>query len=93
MDNRIVDADTLSYVNISWEAVANRAVNEKKTKYKTAAEKLHGTSQFTPSVCSMDGVLHREYRAYHIPVRMASKLATKWQRTYSMVMNWVKLRM
>ena len=88
-DNRIVDADAPSYTNISWEAVANRAANAKKTKYNPAAEELLGT--FTPLVCSTDGVLHREYRAYQI--RLASRLATKWQRPYSVVMKWVKLRM
>ena len=88
-DNRIVDADAPSYTNISWEAVANRAANAKKTKYNPAAEELHST--FTPLVCSTDGVLHQEYRAYQI--RLASKLATKWQRPYSVIMNWVKLRM
>ena len=88
-DNRIMDADAPSYTNISWEAAANRAANTKKTKYNPAAEELRGT--FTPLVCSTDGVLHREYRAYQI--RLASKLATKWQRPYSVVMNWVKLRM
>ena len=87
-DNRVVDADAHS-TNISWEAVANRAANAKKTKYNPAAEELRGT--FTPLVCSTDGVLHREYHAYQI--RLASKLATKWQRPYSVVMNWVKLRM
>ena len=42
-------------------------------------------------VCSTDGALHWEYRAYQI--RLASKLAMQWQRPYSAVMNWVKLRM
>ena len=88
-DNRIVDADAPSYMNISWEAVANRAANAKKTKYNNAAEELRGT--FTPLVCSTDGALHREYRAYQI--RLPSKLATKWHRPYSVLMNWVKLRM
>ena len=63
-DNRIMEADAQSYTNISWEAVANRAANAKKTKYNPAAEELLGT--FTPLVCSTDGVLHREYRAYQI---------------------------
>ena len=85
-DNRIVEADAPSYTNISWEAVANRAANAKKTKYNPAVEELRGT--FTPLVCSTDGVLHREYRAYQI--RLASRLATKWQRPYSVVMKWVK---
>ena len=88
-DNCIVDADAPSYVNIYWEALANRAANAKKTKYNTAAEELRGT--VTPLVCSTDGVVHREYRAYRI--RLASKLATKWQRPCSVVVNWVKLRM
>ena len=88
-DNRIIDPDAPSYATLSWEAVANRAANEKKAKYRSAAEELRGT--FTPLVCSTDGVLHREYRAYQ--TRLASKLATKWQKPYSLVMGWVKLRM
>ena len=61
---------------ISREDVVNRAANAKKTKYNTAAEELRGT--FTPLVCSTDGVLRREYRAYQ--VSLAIKLTTKWQR-------------
>ena len=74
-DNRIVDADAPSYTNLSWEAAANPAANAKKTKYNPAAEELRGT--FTSLVCSTEGVLHREYRTYQI--RLASKVATKWQ--------------
>ena len=76
------------YANLSWEAVSNRAVN-KKVKYRSAVEELRGS--ITPLVCSTDGVLHREYRAYQ--VRLAGKLATKWQKPFAHVMSWVKLRM
>ena len=88
-DNLTVDVDAPSNVNISWENVANRAANEKKTKYTTVTKELCDT--FIPLVCCTDGVLHWKYRAYQICP--ASKLATKWQRPYSVVMNWVKLRM
>ena len=81
VDNRIVDANAPSYANLSWEAVSNRAVNEKKAKYRSAVEELRGS--ITPLVCSTDGVLHREYRAYQ--VRLAGKLATNWRSRLPML--------
>ncbi len=89
-DNRITDADAPSYVraNLSWEAVSNQAVAEKKRKYRLVAEELRGS--ITPLVCSTDGVLHREYVAYQ--KRLAGRLATKWQKPFSAVMGWVRVR-
>ena len=51
-DNRIVDADTPSYVqaNLSWEAIAKCAASTKKRKYRYAAEELR--TSFTPLMCS-----------------------------------------
>ena len=63
-DNRIVDADAPSYVssNTSWQALANRAANQKKAKYQRVVEELRGS--IMPLVCSTDDVLHHEYTAY-----------------------------
>ena len=89
-DNRITDADAPGYVlsNLSWEAIANKAAAEKKRKYRLVAEELRGS--ITPLVVSTDGVLHREYAAYQ--KRLACKLATKWQKSFSRVMAWVCIR-
>ena len=47
-------------------------------------------SSFTPLICSTDAVLHREYAAYQ--KRLASRLATKWDKSYSVVMAWVRVQ-
>ena len=62
-DNRIIDANAPSYVqvNLSWEAIANRAASAKKAKYCSTAEELWAS--FTPLVCFTEGVLHCEYAA------------------------------
>ena len=72
----------------SWEAIVNRAASSKKKKYKSAAEELRGS--FTPLVCSTDAVLHREYASYQ--KRLASRLASKWEKPYSVVMTWFRGR-
>ena len=89
-DNRIVDADAPSYRtgNLSWEAIATRAACEKKRKYALVAEELRGS--ITPLVCSTDCVVHAEYAAFQR--RLASALAAKWDRPYSQVMSWVRLK-
>ncbi len=89
-DNRIIDADAPSYLsaNLSWETVAKRAVQTKKRKYSAIAEELRGS--ITPLICSTDCVLHIEYAAFQ--KRLASRLAAKWDRPYSSVMAWVRVR-
>ena len=85
-DERIIDADALSYLqaNLTWEAISNRAAKAKKTKYQGLAEELKAS--FTPLVCSTDCVLHTEYTAFQI--RLAQKLATK----YSVIIAFVRAR-
>ena len=89
-DNRMVDADEPSYrtANLSWEAIATRAECEKKRKYALVAEELQGS--ITPLVCSTDCVVYAEYAAFQR--RLASPLAAKWDRPYSRVMFWVRLK-
>ena len=41
-------------------------------------------------MCSTDAVLHREYASYQ--KRLASRLASKWEKPYSVVMAWVRVR-
>ena len=60
----------------------------KRKKYAQASEDLR--SSFTLLVCSTDAVLHREYMAYQ--KRLASRLATKWDKSYSVVVAWVRVQ-
>ena len=89
-DERIINADAPSYrqANFTWEAISNRAAEVKKAKYQGLAEELQAL--FTPLIVSTEGGLHVEYAAYL--KQLASKLATKWQRSYSVVMNRVQVR-
>ena len=87
-DNRIVDANAPSYQRSSWDAIARKAAEAKRKKYAQASEDLR--SSFTPLVCSTDAVLHREYTAYQ--KRLASRLATKWDKSYSVVVAWVRVQ-
>ena len=88
LTNASFDGDAPSYLqaNTTWEATSNRAAKAKKTKYQGLAEELRAS--FTPLVCSTDCVLHTEYTAFQ--KRLAQKLATKWQRPYSVIMAWVR---
>ena len=87
-DNRIVDANAPSYQRSSWDAIARKAAEAKRKKYAQASEDLR--SSFTPLVCSTDAVLHREYMAYQ--KRLASRIATKWDKSYSVVVAWVRVQ-
>ena len=87
-DNRIVDANAPSYQRSSWDAIARKAAEAKRKKYAQASEDLR--SSFTPHVCSTDAVLHRENMAYQ--KRLASRLATKWDKFYSVVVAWVRVQ-
>ena len=89
-DNRIIDADAPSYVssNTLWQALANRAANQKKAKYQRVVEELRGS--ITPLVCSTDGVLHHEYAAYQR--QLAHHLSAKREKLYFVIMAWVRIR-
>jgi len=89
-DNRILDADAPSrfHRNMHYETALRSAVREKKRLYGDTCEDLRAS--FTPLVCTVDGVCHREFIAFQ--KRLASRLATKWQEAYSKVMNWVRVR-
>ena len=71
-----------------YETALRSAVREKKRLYGDTCEDLRAS--FTPLVCTVDGVCHREFIAFQ--KRLASRLATKWQEAYSKVMNWVRVR-
>ena len=89
-DDRIVDVDAPSYrtANLSWEAIARRVTSDKKRKYALVAEKLRGS--ITPLVCSTDCIVYVEYTAFQRC--LASRLAVKWDRPFTRVVSWVRLK-
>lgn len=89
-DNRIVDADAPSYRNrnMSWDAISHQHAREKHNKYDRAAEDVRGS--FTPLICSCEGVFHKEFKSFL--KRLSSTLTEKWEKPYSSIFCWVKVR-
>uniref|UniRef100_A0A8D8SFY5 Uncharacterized protein n=2 Tax=Cacopsylla melanoneura TaxID=428564 RepID=A0A8D8SFY5_9HEMI len=85
LDYRIINPDAPSYLSQNWSAISNRHAKEKHQKYDRAAEDVR--CGFTPMVCSIDGVLHEEFKT--VLTRLASVLADKWSKSYSAVKNFV----
>ncbi|CAM9616222.1 unnamed protein product, partial [Heterosigma akashiwo] len=90
-DNRILDGDAPSRFdrNTSYVTAMRAAVQEKKTRYLERCEEMAGS--FTPLVCTVDGVFHREFVAFM--KRVAAALAGKWGKSYKEVMFWVRIRL
>jgi hypothetical protein len=90
-DNSIRDADAACRLqrNTGYRATMDAACREKKQKFAETCEDLRGS--FTPLICTVDGVFHREYEA--LMKRLAARLASKWGEPYSKVMNWVRVRL
>jgi len=67
----------------------NSTASENKNKYDKACEDIRAS--FTSLVCTTDGCLHREFEAF--TKRLASRLSSKWNKTYSEVMGWVRVKL
>ena len=89
LDIRVTDTDARSYHNISSAKVLERAAKVKKDKYLEAC--LQKRRSFMPIVYSVDGMACKEAKAYE--KRLASLLATKWDRRYSEMVGFVRGRM
>ena len=89
VDVRITDTDAKSYHNQTSEKVLERAAKVKKDKYLQPC--LDRRRSFVPLVYSVDGMASKEARAYE--KRVASLLATKWDRRYSEMVGFVRGRM
>ena len=70
-------------------AVLSSVELEKKNKYTAAAESRRAS--FTPFVVSVDGVFGREATCFL--KRVAERLSFIWNKPYSIVMGWVKVRL
>ena len=88
-DIRAVDTDAQSYCARSPKDVLHTAEGEKKCKYLQACQDRHAT--FTPLCVSVDGMLGSE--AEFFVRRLGDFLAVKWERSYSVVMGWVRARL
>ena len=88
-DVRVVDTDALSHCHRPVRQVIRSAEDEKKLKYLEAVEERRGS--FTPFVVSVDGYLGQE--ADKTLRRVADVLVYKWEKNYSLVINWVRAYM
>ena len=88
-DVRIVDTDAPSYSSRTPQAVIQSAEVEKKRKYSSACQARRAS--FTPLCFSVDGVLGSE--ANFFLKRLADQLAMKWEKSYGVVMCWVRTRL
>ena len=88
-DIRVRDTEAKSYSNRNPEDVLESCADEKRRKYSKACHEKH--IAFTPLIFSVDGMMARESKIFLR--RLADRLATKWDKPYSIIMNWVKLRL
>ena len=87
-DVRVMDTDAPSYGSISPETAIKRAEQEKKRKYLPPCERRHAS--FTPLVTSLDGFLGSEFQT--LLRALAERLVERWQRPYSQIINWIRVR-
>jgi hypothetical protein len=89
LDVRVTDTDAKSYCKRPPAKVLGTQEKEKKRKYLENC--LQQRRHFTPFVVSVDGLLGKEATTFS--KRLAAKLASKWQRTYSEVCGYVNARL
>jgi hypothetical protein len=89
LDVRVTDMDAKSYCKQPPAKVIETQEKEKKRKYLENC--LKQRRHFTPFVVSVDGLLGREAATFS--KRLAAKLASKRQRTYSEVCGYVNARL
>ena len=88
-DVRVTDTDTPSHSQRVVTAVLSSAEEEKKKKYSEAAALCRAS--FTPLVVSVDRVLGRE--ANFFVKQLAQKLAHKWDKSNSEVLEWMRAQL
>ena len=88
-DIRVTDTEAKSYSNRNPEHVLESCADERRRKYSEACHEK--PIAFTPLIFSVDGMMARESKIFLR--RLADRLASKWDKPYSIIMNWVKLRL
>ena len=86
----ITDTDARSYRKKEFAKVLEQHEKEKKNKYLQNC--LEMRKDFTPMVYSVDGIAGRE-QARNAEKRLATHLAGKWNREYSQMVYYVRVRM
>ncbi|EJK53628.1 hypothetical protein THAOC_26891, partial [Thalassiosira oceanica] len=89
LDFVITDTDAPSYGHQPSKKVLEKAAKRKKDKYLEACRERR--RDFIPMAYSVDGLAGKEARAAE--KRLASLLASKWDRPYSEMACFVKTRM
>ena len=84
-DVRIVDTDAPSYCSHTPPDVLRTTELEKKKKYLQTCQDRRAA--FTPLCVSVDGLLGKE--ADFFIHRLCDFLSIKWERPFSLVMNWI----
>jgi hypothetical protein len=85
VDVQVTDTDAKSYRHQDPNKVIQTQEKEKKQKYLEA--RLEQRCHFTPFVCSTNGMLGQKAKTF--AKRLSTKLASKWQRPYSLVCGYV----
>ncbi|KAL7530323.1 hypothetical protein ACHAXR_003422, partial [Thalassiosira sp. AJA248-18] len=85
---RITDTDVRSQQNKNVSKILAKHEKEKKDKYLCACHEMR--KDFTPLVYSVDGIAGRE--AKNVERRIATILSDKWQRSYSKMVQYVRVR-
>ena len=85
---RVVNTDSLTYLEKALEKCLHEAEKGKKRMYLEAC--LQQRRHFYPFVASVDGMLGVE--ATDTLKRIASRLATKWRQPYSKTCGYIKSR-
>ena len=88
LDVRVTDTDAKSYANSSSAKVLENAARRKRDLYGEAC--LERRRSFGALVYSVDGMPCKEARAFER--RIASLLASKWERPYSEMCGFVRTR-
>ena len=88
-DIRVTDTDAQSYLRHAPESVLFQAETEKKQKYSAAATARR--AHFTPLCFSVDGLAGSE--AVCFIKRLATGLSSRWERSYSEVLCWIRTRL
>ena len=63
-------------------------LREKKLKYSYVCERQHAS--FTPLCIIVDGLVGPKMSVFIR--RLSDQLATKWDRPYSIILNWVRTK-
>ena len=87
-DIRVTDTEAKSYSNRNPEDVLESCADEKR-KYSEACHEKY--IAFTPLIFSVDGMMAIESKIFLR--RLADRLASKCDKPYSIITNWVKLRL